>query len=177
MSEKITINIYVDGSSRGNPGPGGYGVVAFVHENDKIPDYSYSEVSIENTTNNREELKAILKAFEYAERVQKNNFYKDYNLTFIIHSDSAYCVNICNDWIYTWARNNWINSKKKVIENKDLIETLYKYINTDFFPCQIIKTTGHGGVYGNELADALATGNNKKYKKLIEEKCESALLD
>lgn len=168
---KININIYTDGSSRGNPGPGGFGVVAFIHENDKYPDYSFSRPSLEDTTNNREELKAILSAFEYAERLQKSDFYKDYELTFIIHSDSAYCVNICNDWIYTWARNNWMNSKKKTIENIDLIQNLYKYLNKDFFPCQVVKISGHSEVYGNELADALATGNQKKYRETIEKRC------
>ena len=74
----ITINIYTDGSSRGNPGPGGFGVVAFIHDNEDFPDYSYSE-STENTTNNREELKAILHAFEYAMRLQNHPFYKKHH--------------------------------------------------------------------------------------------------
>lgn len=172
----ITINIYTDGSSRGNPGPGGFGVVAFIHDNENFPDYSYSE-STENTTNNREELKAILHAFEYAMRLQNHPFYKNLNLTFIIYSDSSYCVNICNDWIFTWARNNWLNSKNKTIENKDLIESLYKYLTIDFFPCQVVKTQGHNKIYGNELADAKARGDDKRYRLLIEKKCGPILWD
>ena len=177
MKEKIIINIYTDGSSKGNPGPGGFGVVSFIHDNNTYPDYSISMPSKEDTTNNREELKAILNAFEYSMKLMKNPFYEKCDLTFIIHSDSAYCVNICNDWIFKWARNNWMNTKKKEIENKDLILSLYEYLTIDFFPCQVVKTSGHSQIYGNELADALATGDIKKYRKLIEEKCGPIMWD
>jgi len=153
------VTIYTDGACSGNPGPGGFGVVVF-ENNDRIPNLTHYEHS-ENTTNNREELKAILKAFEYAEKI-----YPDVS-TILIYSDSAYCVNICNDWIFTWAKNNWINSKKKTIENKDLVEQLYKYISKDFFNCQVIKVKGHANSEQNELADALASNNRNKYNKII----------
>ena len=120
----ITINIYTDGSSRGNPGPGGFGVVAFIHDNENFPDYSYSE-STENTTNNREELKAILHVFELAD--------KNPNLYYIIMSDSAYCVNTINDWIFKWSNNNWKRSNNQPVENLDLIQSLYKYLIKDFW--------------------------------------------
>ena len=148
------IEIYTDGSSRGNPGRGGYGVVAI--KDNKIL-YSHSE-QCDNTTNNREELKAILHALEYTQQYP--------NEVFKIYSDSAYCVNIFNDWIYTWLRNNWYNSKKKIIENKDLVESLYKYCTIIFPNFQVEKCCGHAGVSGNELADALATANPAKYEKL-----------
>lgn len=143
--------IYTDGSCRGNPGNGGYGVV--IIKDNKIL-YSHHE-QCENTTNNREELKAILHALKYAEQHS--------NETFKIYSDSYYCVNIFNNWIHTWARNNWVNSKKKTIENKDLVKSLYKYCTINFPNFQIEKCNGHAGIVGNELADALATGNIKKY--------------
>ena len=151
---------YCDGSCRKNPGPGGFGVIELVKYNeDTYVNYSYNE-QCEDTTNNREELKAILHIFEMAE--------KDKNTNYIIYSDSAYCVNIVNNWIYNWAKNNWLNSKKKIVENIDLIQILYKYINTEFFNCQVIKTAGHCGIIENELADALATNNLVKYNSLIE---------
>ena len=153
------VTIYTDGACSGNPGPGGFGVVVF-ENNDRIPNLTHYESS-ENTTNNREELKAILKAFEYAEKI-----YPDVSII-LIYSDSAYCVNICNDWIFTWAKNNWINSKKKTIENKDLVEQLYKYISKDFFNCQVMKVKGHANSEQNELADALASNNRNKYNKII----------
>lgn len=152
------IYIYTDGSSKGNPGPGGFGVVAL---KDNTIKYSYREQN-ENTTNNREELKAILHAF-YLSQTK----FKETNC--IICTDSSYCYNICNDWIFSWAKNNWKNSKKKTVENLDLIQQLYNYLNIDFFNCQVIKVNGHQGDIGNELADALATLNNKKYEKIIRE--------
>lgn len=152
------IYIYTDGSSKGNPGPGGFGVVAL---KDNTIKYSYREQN-ENTTNNREELKAILHAFYLSQTKFKET-------DCIICTDSSYCYNICNDWIFSWAKNNWKNSKKKIVENLDLIQQLYNYLNIDFFNCQVIKVNGHQGDIGNELADALATLNNKKYEKIIRE--------
>lgn len=152
------IYIYTDGSSKGNPGPGGFGVVAL---KDNTIKYSYHEQD-ENTTNNREELKAILHAFYLSQTKFKET-------DCIICTDSSYCYNICNDWIFSWAKNNWKNSKKKTVENLDLIQQLYNYLNIDFFNCQVIKVNGHQGDIGNELADALATLNNKKYEKIIRE--------
>ena len=81
----------------------------------------------------------------------------------------AYAVNICNDWIFNWSKNNWLNSKKKEIENKDLVQNLYLYINKNFLNFQIRKTRGHSNILENEFADALATNNEKKYKKLIKD--------
>ena len=150
------IEFYCDGSCKGNPGTGAYGVISLKDNEIK---YSYSEKS-SKTTNNREELKAILHIFEISAMFEGEPV--------IIYSDSAYCVNIINDWIYKWANNNWKNSKRKTIENLDLVQELYKYINIDFFPCQVIKTNGHCGVVGNELADALATQNFERYNSLIE---------
>ena len=153
------IHIWTDGSSRGNPGPGGYGVV-IINDNEVVYKYNKQEQKI---TNNQAEMKAVLHAFEIAE-----NLYSNQNC--IIHSDSAYVVNMCNNWIFTWAKNNWINSKNKRVENIDLVKSLYKYLSKDFFNCQVVKTTGHANVTGNELADALATNNIIKFNKIIEEK-------
>ena len=58
----------------------------------------------------------------------------------------------------------------KIVENIDLVKSLYKYLSKDFFNCQVVKTTGHANVTENELADALATNNIIKFNKIIEEK-------
>lgn len=150
-------DFWTDGACKGNPGPGRYGIIA-IKDNQIL--YEYSEYC-DNTTNNREELKAILHVFELAAA--------DPNNQYIIYSDSAYAVNIINDWIFKWAKNNWINSKGKTIENLDLIQTLYKYVTINFFNCQVRKIVGHAGIIGNELADALATGNKEKYQKIVKE--------
>ena len=151
------IAFYTDGACKGNPGPGGFGVCSI--REDRII-YQYSE-QCEHTTNNREEMKAILHVFKF---VMENDL-KDV----IIYSDSAYCVNMLNDWIWKWATNGWINSKKQTVENIDLVKELYKYISTEFFPCQVVKIKGHSGDVANELADALATNNETKYQRILKE--------
>lgn len=168
MIEKI---FYTDGACKGNPGPGGFGVINLneyqVRKRDQwgnwttdhyetIVGYKYSEYC-EHTTNNREELKAILHVFQLA-AADKNNKY-------IIYSDSAYAVNMINSWINNWAKNNWCNSKNKEVENIDLVKKLYNYLTTDFFNCQVRKVHGHANVPGNELADALATNDLNKFEK------------
>ncbi len=152
------IEIYADGSAKANGNEnntGGWGVV--VMENNSILE-SFHEDCI-NTTNNREELKAVIKALELA-----NTKYKDKEC--IIYSDSAYVVNICNDWIFTWALNDWKNSRNIIIDNLDLVQILYDYFNTNFLICQVKKCSGHSNILGNELADALARGDIKKIKNL-----------
>ena len=147
--------IYTDGACSGNPGPGGYGVVAI--EDGQI--IAVNSQSCENTTNNREELKAIIQAFELASIFQKE---------VTIYSDSAYAVNMINDWIWNWAKNDWKNSKKKEVENIDLVKIIYNYITKENYNCQVIKVKGHAGEVGNELADALATLNHKKFIDICE---------
>lgn len=167
------IKIYTDGACSGNPGPGGYGWVAiqdlpyacYTPEGNKtICNQStiidYSSVISSKTTNNQAELSAMLQAFEYIE-TQKREC--------TIYCDSAYVVNIVNNWIYSWERNGWTRSKGQVIENLSIIKELYNYLITDFFKNQVkvVKVPGHSGVIGNELADALATNNIDKFHKLV----------
>lgn len=105
--------IYTDGSSKGNPGPGGFGVVV-LDDNDNIIEL-HTERSQE-TTNNREELKAILWALiKYGEPAAADK------IPPIVYSDSAYCVNTLTSWMFTWAKNNWTKSDNRTPENLDLI--------------------------------------------------------
>lgn len=152
------IYFYTDGACKGNPGPGGFGVTCVINN---IVFYEYSE-QCQETTNNREEMKAILHVFKLAAKVAPD-------ADIIIYSDSAYCVNMINDWIWKWANNGWKNSKKQTVENLDLVQELYKYINTEFFNCQVCKCDAHKGMVGNELADALATNNFKKFNKILKD--------
>jgi ribonuclease HI len=90
------------------------------------------------------ELKAFLKTFELL-----NTKYKNQQAT--IYSDSSYCINILTSWIYSWSKNDWKNSKHETIKNLDIILSIYKYYNIDFFINQInfIKVDGHNGIIGN----------------------------
>lgn len=140
--------VYVDGSCTGNGkavNSGGFGVV--VLDNNENLVYTYAKRSA-NTTNNREELKAILFALITYGRNKP---------TPIVYSDSAYCVNTFNDWMFRWASNNWIKSNGNSPENLDLIQAYYDFYNKGY-RIDLRKIKGHVGHKYNELADKLATG-------------------
>ena len=151
-------HIFTDGSSRGNPGPGGWGMIVMNTEETEILVIEGDQDGY--TTNNRMELKAIICALGYAESNPRD--------TFIIYSDSAYAVNSCNKWIAGWAINGWRNSKKQTVENVDLMQAIHKYLSREFVNFEIRQCKGHEGNLGNELADAVATGSGKKLQTLIE---------
>ena len=157
---------YTDGSTRGKnqkgaENQGGFGVVIF-DDSDEFFVLDYVSCQVENTTNNRMELEAILWALDYADAV-----YPDEEC--VIHSDSAYAVNMCNDWIFKWAQNGWKTASKKPVENLDLVQEIYNHFRQDFYHCSIDKVSGHTGDIGNELADKLAIGSIKKFYNLCEE--------
>ena len=141
------ITIYTDGSAHPNPGPGGYGV-AVVNESNKLV-YARSHQTLENTTNNREELKAILWTMLTYGTLWGN--------APIVYSDSAYCVNAFNDWMFGWANRGWVKSNNQVPENLDLIQAYYEWYNKGY-RIDLRKIKGHAGHEWNELADKLATG-------------------
>lgn len=156
------LNIYIDGSATNNGktnSKGGYGIVIFDNNQNLID--AYSEY-FDNVTNNQMELQAFLKTFELLDTKYKNN-------KSTIYSDSAYCINILTSWIYKWSQNNWKGSNKETIKNLNLIQSIYKYYNKDFFISQIdfVKVKGHSGIIGNELADALSTANKLKFSNII----------
>lgn len=149
--------IYTDGSSHPNPGPGGFGVV--VLDNNENLVYTYSK-QCADTTNNREELKAILYAF-----LNHGVKLDDWNMDVpIVYSDSNYCVQTFNDWMFNWARNGWIKSDKKTPENLDLIQAYYEWYQKGY-KIDLRKVKGHSGQKWNEMADGLATGKIKPTKE------------
>ena len=145
---------YTDGSARGNGKEnnfGGFGVVIVEDDNQTyVSQYAHFE---ENTTNNIQELKAIL-------WVMIN--YGKHNPPITVYSDSAYCVNTLTQWMYGWARNDWVKSDNKTPENLELIKTYYE-LEQKGYRINLFKIKGHAGNYWNEFADALATGKGEKY--------------
>ena len=134
------IIIYTDGGCRGNPGLGAWASILISEKHSLRLEIGESE---ELTTNNKMEMKAVIKALE---RLKKSHNIK-------VYSDSAYLVNGMNEWIYSWQKNNWIKSDKKPVENKEywikLIELSKKH-NIEF-----IKVKGHSGNKENNRADEI----------------------
>ena len=146
--------IWTDGACSGNPGPGGYGVV-ILDENEEVIDYVQGILF--KTTNNEAELSAILEACAHAASQPKESY--------TICTDSAYCYNALTNWMFNWEREGWIKSDGNPPKNLELFKHLFEYFSKPDHP-QLKKVSGHKGIRGNELADALATGNLKKFDNL-----------
>lgn len=144
MSEKIII--FTDGSSRGNPGPGGFGAVVVLR--DRVHELGGRE---NHTTNNRMELLAVISALYFLDTAQSS--VNNYQLT--LHSDSRYVINGATKWIFGWQKNGWITSQKKEVENQDLWERLSVVMRGKKIDWQYVG--GHVGVLGNERCDEIAT--------------------
>ena len=142
----IKVTIYTDGACSGNPGPGGWGAVLMCNGNIKeISGYN------KNTTNNIMEITAVIEALKLLK----------YECEVEIYSDSAYVVNAFNQkWIENWKKNNWKNSNKEEVKNKELWEELDKLVSKH--KVKFIKVKGHADNKWNNRCDELATGEIKK---------------
>lgn len=148
------IKIYTDGSA--SKKGCGYGLVAL--EDGKLK-FFHSDYC-QDSTNNREEMKAILDAYNYIDTLPTGS-------DCTIYSDSAYCVNMMNNWLYKWRELNWHKYDGKELKNLDLVKQLYACKRSH--PTVVIcKVSGHTGDYGNEFADALATNNIAKQEKYLD---------
>jgi ribonuclease HI len=137
--------IYCDGACSGNgtsTAVGGFGVVVLDDNENIIETYNKQN---QNTTNNREELRAILYTLI--------KYGKNENPT--VYSDSAYAVNTFNTWMWGWASRGWVKSDNKTPENLDLIQTYYDLYNQGY-RITLLKCRGHAGNQWNEMADKLA---------------------
>ena len=143
---------YTDGSCRANgkvTASGGFGIVE-VDEYDNII-WQYQENKTP-TTNNEMELMAILKSLK-----KINTSIDDYFLKPIIYSDSSYCVNLINDWMYSWERNGWKRPKDQEVKNLEIIKQIFELAHL----AEIKKVKGHSDNKWNNYADKLATGEYK----------------
>lgn len=131
--------MYTDGACRGNPGPGGWGVVLRYLDNHK----SLKGFDPE-TTNNRMELTAVIQGLRALKRSC------DINLI----TDSKYVTRGVNEWISQWKKNGWKTTAKKPVKNLDLWQQLDSEVTRHNIDWQWVK--GHAGIEGNEMADQLA---------------------
>lgn len=141
-----SITIFTDGSSRGNPGPGGFGAVVIAGEN--VTELGGRE---EHTTNNRMELTAVISAL---------SFLSGYKLSakndkLVVHTDSSYVINGITKWVFGWQKNGWKTTLKKEVENRDLWERLVGVVREKKIEWN--QVGGHIGVAGNVRCDEIAT--------------------
>ncbi len=139
MASDAIIDIFTDGGCRGNPGPGGWGAILKAGEAEKElwggePD----------TTNNRMELTAVIRALEALKRPVEAR----------LHTDSQYVQKGISQWIHNWKRNGWRTADKKPVKNADLWQQLDKLVAQHRIEWVWVK--GHAGHPGNERADQLA---------------------
>jgi len=143
----MIVNLYTDGACKGNPGPGGWGVV--IIKNGKSVDEIYGgEI---NTTNNRMELLAVIHGLNQIEKADMVR----------VNTDSMYVKNGITSWINKWVENGWKTAAKKDVANKDLWLKLQSIVETRKITWNWVR--GHSGDAGNERADFLANKGVSDY--------------
>ncbi|MCU7926146.1 MAG: ribonuclease HI [Candidatus Thiodiazotropha sp. (ex Dulcina madagascariensis)] len=133
------VKIFSDGACKGNPGPGGWGVLLRYGKHEKQLFGGEPE-----TTNNRMELMAVIRALQSLKKKSRVR----------VTTDSQYVKNGITQWIHNWKRNGWKTAAKKPVKNADLWQALDTEVLKHQVEWQWVK--GHAGHSENELADALA---------------------
>lgn len=133
------VEIFADGACKGNPGPGGWGVIlrAGGHEKEMFG-------GEQATTNNRMELTAVIRGLEALKRPCRVELY----------TDSQYVVKGMTEWLQGWKQKNWRNSAKEPVKNVDLWQQLEQVAAPHQIAWNWVK--GHAGHPENERADELA---------------------
>lgn len=138
------ITIFTDGSSMGNPGPGGWAAII----SDKK---TATELGGFNpkTTNNRMEMTAAIEAINYISE-------KDLSEAEItVYTDSEYLINGITKWVFGWEERGWVTANKKTVLNKDLWQLLSAKVRDMEIEWRYVE--GHAGIAGNERVDTIAT--------------------
>lgn len=133
------LKIWTDGSCLGNPGPGGWAFIATDGKN--VAERSGGE---KDTTNNRMELTAVIRALTAAKKHDELE----------LHTDSQYVKNGMEKWVQQWKNNNWKNAERKPVKNKELWQQLDQLAQTKRIKWVWVK--GHAGHDMNERCDTLA---------------------
>jgi ribonuclease HI len=138
MTEE-TIDIYTDGACSGNPGPGGWG--ALLRLGDQEKELFGGEPA---TTNNRMEMTAVIEGLRALKRAMRVR----------VHTDSQYVQKGITEWIGGWKRRGWMTADRKPVKNVDLWQALEREAARHRVEWLWVK--GHAGHVDNERADALA---------------------
>lgn len=139
------VEIWTDGGARPNPGPGGWAAILRFRETER--ELSGFEPE---TTNNRMELTAAIRALEALKRPCR----------VILHTDSEYLRNGMERWVDGWVRNNWRNSAKEPVANRDLWQRLLAAAAPHAIEWRWVR--GHAGDAMNERADRLASAARER---------------
>lgn len=144
VADQHEVTVYTDGACSKNPGPGGWGVVMLAMEEGRKLELHGGE---SNTTNNRMEMLAAVKALSYIFEHKPDTHVS-------IYTDSKYLQDGINSWIKKWKKNNWMTAVKQPVKNQDLWQEIDDFsmkmkITWNWVP-------GHAGVKYNEEADMLA---------------------
>lgn len=134
-----TVTIYTDGACRGNPGPGGWGALLDYQGQTRCLKGGEAE-----TTNNRMELMAAIRALEALQQPCEVHLY----------TDSTYLRKGITEWLPNWKRRQWRTADKKPVKNSDLWKALEAAAEGHEVDWRWVK--GHSGDPGNEAADRLA---------------------
>jgi len=137
--QKDTVYLYCDGACRGNPGPGGWGVLLHYNGFERR-----LHGGAANTTNNRMELTAAIEGLKALTRES----------TVIVTTDSQYVRMGITEWLANWKRRGWKTSNKKPVKNVDLWQRLDTEAERHDIEWHWVK--GHSGHPENEIADELA---------------------
>lgn len=135
------VEIYTDGACKGNPGPGGWGVLmrSGTHEKEMFG----GELE---TTNNRMELQAVIEALSALKRP----------CAVALYLDSQYVRKGITEWIHGWKAKGWVTASRQPVKNVELWKALDSLVNNGGHRIDWHWVKGHAGHPGNERADALA---------------------
>ena len=139
MQNDEAVDIWTDGACKGNPGPGGWGVLLKLGAIEKT-----LHGGEPLTTNNRMELLAVIEALGALKRPCK----------VLLHVDSQYVMKGMTEWIHSWKQRGWRTADKKPVKNADLWQRMDEEVAKHTITWKWVK--GHAGDPGNERADLLA---------------------
>jgi ribonuclease HI len=139
MQNEEAVEIWTDGACKGNPGPGGWGVLLKMGAIEKT-----LHGGEPLTTNNRMEMLAVIEALGALKRPCK----------VLLHVDSQYVMKGMTEWIHGWKQRGWRTADKKPVKNADLWQRMEEEVAKHTITWKWVK--GHAGDPGNERADLLA---------------------